>query len=123
MMNTASTPGTPGRLGCFCCPPLAGGSLLAAMNAATRRGSAGASRASSKTKGKAKSRARPAAPNPRRIDVHHHIAPAVYVKSVGAERAFAASWTPSVALEDISRPFARPVSAEESSAVLDVYFA
>src|SRR3954466_14543169 len=56
------------------------------------------------TKKKAASRkaGKPAA-KPRRIDLHHHIVPPSYIKSVGPQRDFVGSWSPELALEDMDK--------------------
>jgi predicted TIM-barrel fold metal-dependent hydrolase len=90
-------------LPCSCCPPFEMLELAGKARAATR--------------GKAKSRKaakkRPAAkPSPRRIDVHHHIAPPAYIQALGADNLYNGTdgsrratfeWSPAMALEDMDK--------------------
>jgi predicted TIM-barrel fold metal-dependent hydrolase len=55
------------------------------------------------TKKKAASKAKKPLSKPRRIDLHHHIVPPSYIKSVGPQRDFVGTWTPALALEDMDK--------------------
>ena len=93
--------GTPGRLQCPCCPPAAW--LAPAKRKARAKAARGAAQAE---------RAAPWSSKPRRIDVHHHIAPRSYTEAIGPERLVntypgsrtaAYEWTPAMAIEDMDR--------------------
>ncbi len=97
-----------GGLGCACCPPLPGTrAVKAALEAATRRAVATRKSTSGARK---KSQRAPASPSPRRIDVHHHIAPAVYIKAMESlglageshwRNEVYSGWSPAVAIESM----------------------
>ena len=92
-------------LPCPCCVP----SLLEA--ATRKRASVARASATRKAAPRKKIARRPAArPSPRRIDVHHHIAPPVYLEALGADNLYNGSegsrratldWSPSMAIEDM----------------------
>ncbi|MFM9969415.1 MAG: amidohydrolase family protein [Burkholderiales bacterium] len=79
--NLVSNPWISG-VWCSCCPPLPGTRAAFAVHEAAAKRAAASSKASAKSKAKAKAKRAPAKSSPRRIDVHHHIAPAVYVKAM-----------------------------------------
>jgi len=95
-MNGIQTSGTfsQGRLGCICCVPGAQPFWTAAKKSLSRR---------TPVKTKPRTPAKVRESKPRRIDVHHHIVPPAYARSVGPERAFLDSWSPAAALADMDR--------------------
>ncbi len=87
-------------LPCNCCPP----GWLAATRSHRAAKKAGASSKKAKRPG--------AKPSPRRIDVHHHIAPPVYIQALGADNLYNGTdgsriatfeWNPGMAIEDMDR--------------------
>ncbi len=94
-----------GGMWCSCCPPLPGTRAAFAVREAAAKRAGAASKASSKGSSKAK---RTPKPSPRRIDVHHHIAPAVYIKAMESlglagenhwRNEVYKGWSPAVAIE------------------------
>lgn len=105
--NVVSNPWN-GGVWCSCCPPLPGTRAAFAVREAAARRVAVARKSASKTKTKAK-RA-PARASSRRIDVHHHIAPAVYIKAMETlglagenhwQNEVYKGWSPAVAIESM----------------------
>jgi len=95
-----------GGIWCSCCPPLPGTRAAFAVREAAAKKAAASRKATSKTRAKAK-RA-PQKPSPRRIDVHHHIAPEVYVNAMETlglagenhwRNEVYKGWSPAVAIE------------------------
>jgi predicted TIM-barrel fold metal-dependent hydrolase len=91
---------------CSCCPPLPGTRAAFAVREAATKRAAAARKAASKTSSKAK-RA-PVKASPRRIDVHHHIAPEVYIRAMETlglagenhwQNEVYKGWSPAVAIE------------------------
>jgi len=97
-----------GGIWCSCCPPLPGTRAAFAVREAAAKRAAASGKSSSKSK--ARARRVPAKASPRRIDVHHHIAPEVYIKAMESlglagenhwQNEVYKGWSPAVAIESM----------------------
>lgn len=97
-----------GGIWCSCCPPLPGTRAAFAVREAATKRAATARKQASKSKKKAGARKPASKASPRRIDVHHHIAPAVYIRAMETlglagenhwQNEVYKGWSPAVAIE------------------------